>query len=293
LDTTVPVCGSGAQRPHGQLSHDGPKNIIDCVEYISSRVWADEQGRNRAGLVLIQEQQVFAARDVQKADARPGGYIATGGHGGIIGGVGFEGPPILTYIPATKHTYLSDVNISRLPHRVTGVRRVNNQLSLVEVAVKTDDGDLSETTIPKVSIVKDGNYTADEFAPDPNREVDIVAQIEANLDHAPLAGFVVEGLAPYGEIPSAARQHLMRKAVHCGMPVVRVGRGNNEGFTPARDRFIAGRNLTATKARLLLIAGLIKLGSLPPARNPDSPTQAEMAAIREKIRLYQDIFDTH
>jgi hypothetical protein len=85
----------------------------------------------------------------------------------------------------------------------------------------------------------------------------------------------------------------MRKAVHCGMPVVRVGRGNNEGFTPARDRFIAGRNLTATKARLLLIAGLIKLGSLPPARNPDSPTQAEMAAIREKIRLYQDIFDTH
>lgn len=62
LDCTVPVCGNAAQRPHGQVSGDGAKNLIDSVDYIISRVWADETGRNRAGMVLIQEQQIFAAR---------------------------------------------------------------------------------------------------------------------------------------------------------------------------------------------------------------------------------------
>jgi len=38
-------------------------------------------------VVVIQEQRAFAAREVMKADARPGGYVATGGHGGILGGV--------------------------------------------------------------------------------------------------------------------------------------------------------------------------------------------------------------
>ena len=72
LDTTLPVCGNAAQRTLGEISNDGPRNIVDSVDYITSRVWADDQGRNRAGLVLIQEQQIFAARDVQKGDARPG-----------------------------------------------------------------------------------------------------------------------------------------------------------------------------------------------------------------------------
>ena len=79
LDTTVPVCGCAAQRTHGQISCDGPKNIVDAVDYITSRIWSDENGHNRAGLVLIQEQQIFCVRDVQKGDARPGGYVATGG----------------------------------------------------------------------------------------------------------------------------------------------------------------------------------------------------------------------
>src|SRR6516164_2961500 len=99
IDTTLPICGNAAQRPHGLISNDGPKNIVDSAEYIASRVWADEQGRNRAGAVLIQEQRVFAARAVQKADARPGGYVATGGHGGVLGAAGHEGAPLLHYLP--------------------------------------------------------------------------------------------------------------------------------------------------------------------------------------------------
>ena len=105
LDTSLPVVGNAAQRVHGMISNDGPKNIVDSVDYIASRVWADEAGRNRAGMVLIQEQQIFAAREVQKGDARPGGYVATGGHGGIIGAAGHDGVPVLMYLPATRHTW--------------------------------------------------------------------------------------------------------------------------------------------------------------------------------------------
>ena len=77
------------------------------------------------------------------------------------------------------------------------------------------------------------------------------------------------------------------------MPVVAVGRGNNEGFTAPRDVFLGGNNLTATKARLLLMACLMKLGSLPPAADPDHPTDAEREATRTKLAQYQEIFDTH
>jgi L-asparaginase len=55
IDTTVPICGTVAQRPHGEISNDGPKNLTDSVEYIASRVWADEHGRNRAGVIVLQE----------------------------------------------------------------------------------------------------------------------------------------------------------------------------------------------------------------------------------------------
>jgi L-asparaginase len=86
----------------------------------------------------------------------------------------------------------------------------------------------------------------------------------------------------------------MLRAVHSGLPVVRVGRGNPERLVPLHDPFfIGGSNLTATKARLLLMACLMKFGSLPPAVDPDHPTSEEAAAIREKIAVYQAIFDAH
>jgi L-asparaginase len=293
LDCTVPVCGNSAQRPHGQVSSDGAKNLIDSVDYILSRVWADGEGRNAAGMVLIQEQQIFAARDVQKADARPGGYVTTGGHGGVIGAAGHDGPPTLLYIPQTRHSYKSEVNISRLPSATVGVRHNGGGLALVDVPIKDAAGNLRDGAIPKVAIVKDGTYHADDFDIKLEREIDLIALIEYHLRNAPLAGFVVEGLSPYGIMTSVARHRLMLRAVHCGMPVARVGRGNHGGFTAPRDRLIGGRNLTATKARLLLMACLMKLGSLPPAADPDNPTEAEMAAIRGKVAAYQAVFDSH
>src|SRR5262249_3753109 len=186
VDTTVPIVGSSSQRPRLHISNDGDKNIVDAVDYILSRVWADAEGRNRAGVVMIQEEQVYYSRDVQKADARPGNYVATGGHGGIIGSIGHANEPRLTFVPLRRHTYQSAVNVSRLPREVPGVRSANGRPEVVSVPIKDPQGDLLESAIPKVTIVKDGSYTDDTYGSSVEGEVDIAAQIEKNLRDAPL-----------------------------------------------------------------------------------------------------------
>jgi L-asparaginase len=41
------------------------------------------------------------------------------------------------------------------------------------------------------------------------------------------------------------------------------------------------------------MACLLKLGSLPPARDPENPTADELAATRKAVAAYQAIFRTH
>jgi hypothetical protein len=186
------------------------------------------------------------------------------------------------------------VNLNSLPSQVIGVRREGSRIATVPVPIKGPDRALLDTAIPKVAIAKDASYWDDDSTADPEAEVDLIALIGHMLKSVPLAGFVVEGFTPYGRTASTARHRLMLRAVHSGLPVVRVGRGNTEGFVPLHDPyFIGGSNLTATKARLLLMACLMKFGSLPPAADPDHPTSAEAAAIREKLAMYQAVFDTH
>jgi hypothetical protein len=300
IDTRVPISCNASQRPHGALANDGDHNIVDSVEYIVSRAWADQDGGDRVGAVMCQDGQIFAAREVQKADARPGGYIATGGHGGILGRIGEPFPPTptrLTFVPTRRHTAGSAVNVRQLPANVWGVIRPGAALEPVTVAIKDASGDLLPIAIPKVSIVKDaqqfgGDGPVDDGSRSAATEVDILARIAHNLEHAPLAGFVGEGMSPYGTLSEAADAAL-RQAVFSGMPVVKVGRGNNEGFTSQIPPFLSGNNLTASKARLLLMACLMKFGSLPIAREAGQPTDAEVAATMASLGQYQTVFDTH
>ena len=293
IDTTRPICGNAAQRPQGQISNDGPANIVDSVRYISSRVWADEHGRDRCGSVVIQEQQIFAGREVAKVDARPGGYVATGGHGGVIGQIHYTGRIVLTYLPVYRHTHLSEVNLTRLPGAVGAARRAGGRIERMEVVVKDADGKLRGDAVPVVSIVKDGGYSGLEVGDDPEIEADLIASIDHKLGLGRLAGFVYEGLVPYGLPTSEARRGAMLKAVMRGLPVVRVGRGTPQGWADYDPCHISGANLTATKARLLLMACLMRFGSLPAASDPDNPTPAELSAIRAAIEPYQEVFDTH
>jgi L-asparaginase/Glu-tRNA(Gln) amidotransferase subunit D len=292
LDVTIPICGNAAQRPHGQISNDGPQNIVDSVEYIASKAWADADGKNLAGFVLVQDQQIYAARDVTKMAARPGGYISSSGQSGVLGTFGHDGP-VLYYAPMSRHTYRSEVKVTLMPSEVDGVTMTERGIATVRVAIKNAAGELLESAVPEVSIVKSGNYIADDLDPDVAREVDLVALIEHRLASAPLAGFVIEGLSPYGAIPSVARNRLMQRATYSGMPVVCVGRGNPQEAVPEGGPYIAGSNLTSTKARLLLMACLMRFGALPAADDPDNPTAEEKAASARKVKEYQGVFHTH
>ena len=181
IDTTLPICCNAAQRPQGQNSADGPANIVDSARFIKSRVWADEHGRNRCGVVLIQEQQLFAAREVAKVDARPGGYVATGGHGGIVGNISHTGRIALTYLPVFKHTYQSELRLSSLPSSVKAATKGPRGIEMVDVAVKDAKGKLLPDAIPVVTIATDGSYSAMGYDHDPALEGDLVAAIERKL----------------------------------------------------------------------------------------------------------------
>jgi hypothetical protein len=163
----------------------------------------------------------------------------------------------------------------------------------VETKIKEANGDLLESAIPSVAIVKDGGFFAEEYFDDPSVTEDLVALVGRKLEAGRLAGFVIEGTVPYGKMTSSVRQAVLQKAVYAGLPVVRVGRGSPEGFADPHEYLIAGSNLTATKARMLLMACLLKLGSLPPARDPQNPTAEELAATRKAVAAYQAIFRTH
>lgn len=293
LDITVPICGNASQRYHGQISNDGPKNLADSVDWLHSKVWADEAGRNRAGIVMVQDQRVFAAREVTKVDARPGGYAAAGGHGGILGAGGGGTGSVLRYVPATKHTWQSEVNVSKLPTSVTGIRGGASGIETLTVPIKDAAGKLLESAIPKVSIVKDASYIEDDWESDPAQEVDTIAFMEYKLKRAPLSGFVLEGLNPYGKAAATSKSRILLKAVYSGFPVVNVGRGTTEGFAIRGGPFIAGSNLTSVKARILLMLCIMKFGMLPPAKDPSAPTKDEMQATEAMLQQYQAIFDTH
>jgi len=117
--------------------------------------------------------------------------------------------------------------------------------------------------------------------------------LQDRLARAPLAGFVNEGSLPYGRIQGRARKAILTRAVYSGIPVVLSGRGNTEGFSASGGPFIGASNLSSTKARLLLMAALMKLGSLPPATDPDHPTERERAATDAKLVEYRRIFRSH
>ena len=294
IDTTVPIAGNSSQRPHGAIGNDGDRNIVDSVDYITSRIWADESGRDCVGAVAILDEQIFTARDVQKADARPGGYVATGGHGGIIGRMGHPGLPQFSFKTVKRHTYKSAVNVTHLPSGVQGCKVQGSSFGTINVTIKDAEANLLASAIPKVTIVTHARYLPEDTTGNADQEVDILARIEKNLRDAPLAGFVAEGSAPFGAMSNYV-DAAFKRATFSGMPVVKVGRGNAGGFVDAkRDPLaIAGSNLTATKARLLLMACLMKFGSLPPAADLAKPTPTETDATKAKLAQYQEVFDSH
>ena len=292
IDTTLPLTFNSAHRNRGLVSADGDGNILNSIEFILSKVWAGDDGKDRIGAVMVQDEIIYSAREVVKGDAHPGGYVATGGYGGILGSL--TAGPYVTFVPTRKHTWNSDLRVTVLPTQVEGLLRQNGVFKTVSVAVKDAKGDLVPDAIPKVAIVKGDNWYDDAGEPKPLGEKGFVGTIEMLLEKYPLAGIVAEGTAPYAGL-SRSQEKMLEKAALCGLPVVKVARGDAHGFvrTNPNNLYIEGSNSIATKARLLLTAAIMKYGALPHCADPDHPTVAETDAIKAKIKLYQEIFRTH
>jgi len=293
IDTQLPISANAAHRNRGLVSADGDGNILDSIDYINSKVWADEQGRNRLGTVMVQDEIIYSAREVEKGDAHPGAYVATGGYGGIFGSM--TAGAYLTNIPTRKHTWKSELRISQLPANQSGwLKTKAGKVEAVTVTIKNAAGELLPQAIPKVPMLKGDNWYDDSGVPDPAAEKGIAATIDMLLSEYPLAGIVGEGLAPYSSM-SASQDKALELAVLQGLPVVKTARGDASGLVKVNPRnlFIEGNNLTTTKARLLLTAALMKFGPLPRAADVTRPTAEELVAIREKLGLYQEVFQTH
>ena len=293
IDTDKPLIGNAAQRMRHLVSADGDANIIDSINYIVSGVWADDAGHDRVGAIMIQDQQVFNAREVQKGDARPGGYVTTGGHGGIVGSTDYG--PRLSFLSVRRSTHRSDVRLSLLPASVNVVARSDSGLTRVPFATKDAEGRLLGSAMPNVTFVKSSRWqTTMDATPDPTGEVAILAQLGAFLADRSPAGLVNEGLAPYGSAVAPIEAALNLVALS-GFPVVQAARGDAHGYMQGNTRNlrIEANNMTATKARILLMACLLKFGALPPALDPQAPTENELTAIRTALAAYQAVFDTH
>ncbi len=295
IDSAGPIAACSAQRPHGAVGNDGDRNIIDAVSYLVSDAWSDSEGRDDLGVVVVVDQQIFTSRSIQKADARPGGYEATGGHGGVIGTISGQGRPILSSRPVHRHTWQSAVRLTELPEWVEGVRAGGGRaLERIRVRVRAADGGLVPEAVPVVALIKHGQYIEEDDAVDPGQEVGIQARLDRALERHPLAGFVAEGGSPFGSFNESA-EVVLRRVAFSGYPVVKVGRGNAGGVVSRTygPFAIPGGNLTATKARLLLMACLLRFGGLPPARDPDAPTGEEVQATDVALERFREVFASH
>jgi hypothetical protein len=284
IDTRIPIVGHSAQRRRLTIGSDADRNILDGVRYITSRAWADPAGNNALGAVLIVDGLAFSARDVVKSAARPGNYAGANAAGAVLAVVDGQGLPEALRIPVRGHTFTSQVRIPALPDHVEGLGPGGERRP---VRVKDGPRVLNPAAVPKVLIHKTAFY----HRGDDDRSAGLRADVAALLGDEALAGVVIEGRNPYGAVDRQTTE-AARDAVLSGLPVVLTGRGNTAArSSPDRGRLFVTTDLPSVKARVLLMAALLRVGSLPPPRDLGNPDPRELATLEDRVATYQGIFD--
>jgi hypothetical protein len=161
------------------------------------------------------------------------------------------------------------------------------------VPIKDAKGDLLQSAIPNVFVIKGARWSIVDESRSSDQAVDVLAQLDKALRDEPLTGIAAEGNQSGSFVPGY--DSAFNLAAASGIPVVKTSRGNTTGYIEANPNnlVIEGSNLTSTKARMLLMACLMRFGALPPAADPKKPTAAELTAIKTKLAQYQAVFDTH
>lgn len=198
----VVVC---SQRKHATIGNDGDWNLGDAV-----RIAGSPAARGK-GVVVVLNEEIHSAREVTKANQRPGGFAS--GSLGILGSV--ESDRVSFYRqPTRRHTAHAEFDVR-------------------------DRGDL-----PRVDIVP--TYAgADGVA--------ARAFVAAGARGLVVSGFAYRGKPHRHQLPA------LREAVEQGVAVVFTSRGGN-GRVPVErdDGFVRGDNLSAAKARILLMVALTR-----------------------------------
>lgn len=97
------------------------------------------------------------------------------------------------------------------------------------------------------------------------------------------------GLVSVGDRHGVRRgggEKALTHAALSGLPVVRLAPGGTVAATPW-DIFLDGGQLGAETAQRILGECLERLGSPPPAADPERPTARELAAIRAHLKPFQ------
>lgn len=292
IDTDALLVGVVANRPNHMLSSDGPWTVVDAVDLVLSDVWRGADGQNRIGAVVVQDQRITTAREAIKEAPRPGGFGTVGGSGGIIG---TTAGPKLTFLPLNRHGRGSAVRYGALPPQVSGTRRTAlRSFETVPIAVKDERGRLRGDAIPAVEML---DLNAWMTASPPGVDDPVGPRVEAAiarcLTEAPLAGLVCE--APTSGHFDRNDALALDQAALSGVVVVKVSRGNpaTDLGEVAENLLVEGSNLNANKARVLLMACLLRFGCPPPALDPAHPTESETAAVRSHLAKIQTVFNTH
>jgi len=292
IDSDAMLVGVVANRANRMPSPDAPGTIVDAVDFVLSNVWRDAEGHNRIGAVVVQDQRITAAREAIKEAPRPGGFGAMGGHGGVIG---TTAGPKLVFLPLNRHGRSSEVRYSAIPKTVPGLRRAaNGRIEQAPVAVKDEAGLLRGDAIPEVELLDFNSWMTSNppGTPDP-----VVPRVESAitrcLGEAPLCGLVAE--APTSGHFDRHDALMLDQAALSGFVIVKVSRGTPGAFMGAVEEnlLVEGSNLNANKARVLLMACLLRFGCPPPAADPAHPTEAEKTAVRNHLAKIQEVFNSH
>ncbi len=103
--TEKPLIVVASQRKHDEVGNDGDRNMLDAI-----RLALASEARGKGVLVTLHEE-IHCAREVVKANQRPGGFLSPG-HG-ILGHI--EEDQVSFYsAPTRRHTFRSEFDIRDL-----------------------------------------------------------------------------------------------------------------------------------------------------------------------------------
>ena len=208
--------------------------------YLTSRS-GRTSGRDALGAVVVMDQQSWSARGIQKADARPGGYVQTGAHQRVLGSVTSTGRCVVTHAPAAT-AYLVLRSSPDAAARGRGPAGLGG-VEACQFRSAATDGELLADAIPPVWIAKHGQYREATEEMDPAAEIGLQALLDrarvARLTRWPASCPRAARRTAAGEAGGPA----LHRFVFSGYPVVR-----SPGATPAASRRSATGRLRSPAA---------------------------------------------